>query len=152
MERTLVILKPSAIERRLIGEVTQRFEQKGLDLIGMKMIELDDEILNIHYDHLKEKAFFKEVKISMKRCPVIVQCWEGVGAISVVRAMIGLTNGRDAKPSTIRGDFSVSSQENIIHASDSKKSAEIELKRFFIEKELFSYDKHFSYLYANSER
>lgn len=153
MERTLVILKPSAIERGLIGETIRRFERKGLQLAGMKMVHLDDNILDIHYVHLKEKSFFYEVKDSMKRCPVVVQCWQGVDVASVVRLIIGVTNGRNAKLGTIRGDFSVSAQENIVHASDSKASAEVEIKRFFKENELFDYNlSSFSCLYAESER
>lgn len=139
MERTLIILKPSTIQRSLIGEVITRFERKGLRLAGMKMMQLDDEILNVHYAHLKDKPFFGNVKKSMMVCPVIVQCWEGVDAARVVRSLIGKTNGRDAQPGTIRGDFSVSSQENIVHASDSAESAKIELKRFFKDGEIFDY-------------
>ncbi|MBK5720889.1 nucleoside-diphosphate kinase [Dysgonomonas sp. Marseille-P4677] len=139
MEKTLVILKPSAIQRGLIGNVISRFENKGLHLIGLKMIQLNDEILNIHYAHLKDKSFFTDVKESMMSCPVIVQCWEGVDAVNVVRKLIGKTNGREATPGTIRGDFSMSAQENIVHASDSLSSAEIELSRFFGKGELFDY-------------
>lgn len=139
MEKTLVILKPSAIQRALMGEVISRFERKGLRLAGMKMIQLDDETLDVHYAHLKEKPFFQQVKDSMKATPVIVQCWEGVDAANVVRLLIGKTNGREAMPGTIRGDFSVSAQENIVHASDSAESAKIELKRFFKENEIFEY-------------
>lgn len=139
MEKTLVILKPSAIQRSLIGEVISRFESKGLRLTGMKMAQLNDEILDIHYAHLKDKPFFKSVKESMKASPVIVQCWEGIEATKVVRSLIGKTNSREAQPGTIRGDFGMSNQENIVHASDSKESACIELKRFFNDKEIFEY-------------
>lgn len=152
MEKTLLILKPSAIQRGLIGEIILRIERKGLRLAGMKMMRLDDEILESHYSHLKDKPFFAEVKESMKRCPVIVQCWEGVDATNVVRKMSGITNGREAAPGTIRGDFSVSVQENIVHTSDSKKAAETELKRFFADEELFDYKLSTSdILYAASE-
>ncbi|MBB4035588.1 nucleoside-diphosphate kinase [Dysgonomonas hofstadii] len=152
MERTLLILKPSAIQRRLIGEIIKRFEQKGLQLAGMKMMKLDDDILDIHYAHLKDKPFFAEIKNSMKSCPVIVQCWEGIDAAKVVRNMIGSTNGREALPGTIRGDFSMSVQENIVHASDSAESAISEIKRFFKEEELFEYSfSGQAYMYAKSE-
>lgn len=152
MEKTLVILKPSALQRGLIGEIIHRFEQKGLKLSGMKMIQLDDNILDIHYAHLKEKSFFNEVKNSMKRSPVIVQCWEGKDVATVVRNMIGKTNGREAQPGSIRGDFSVSSQENIVHASDSVESAKNELKRFFSPEEIFDYKLlTLPILYANDE-
>lgn len=151
MEKTLVILKPSAIERGLVGEVIHRFESKGLKLVGLKMMQLNDSLLNIHYAHLKEKPFFEEVKKSMKRTPVIVQCWEGVEAAKVVRKMIGKTNGREADAGTIRGDFSISAQENIVHASDSKESAEIEIERFFSKEEIFHYKLPISGYYADSE-
>lgn len=139
MEKTLVILKPSSIQRGLIGKVISRFEDKGLRLAGMKMVQLDDEILSEHYAHLKDRPFFQRVKNSMMSSPVIIQCWEGIDAARVVRSIIGKTNGRDAAAGTIRGDFSVSSQENIVHASDSAESAQIELKRFFDSNEIFDY-------------
>jgi nucleoside-diphosphate kinase len=152
MEKTLVILKPSSVQRGLIGKVISRFEDKGLRLAGMKMIQLDDAILNEHYAHLKERSFFQRVKNSMMSCPVIVQCWEGIDAARVVRSLIGVTNGREAQAGTIRGDFSVSSQENIVHASDSAESAVIELKRFFRDGELFDYKLNsLPNLYANDE-
>jgi len=152
MEKTLVILKPSAIKRALMGEIISRFERKGLRLAGMKMIQLDDEILDIHYAHLKDKSFFQQVKNSMKATPVVVQCWEGVDAAKVVRLLIGKTNGREAQPGTIRGDLSVSAQENIVHASDSVESAASELKRFFNKNEIFEYkSQNLSDLYSNDE-
>lgn len=152
MEKTLIILKPSCIQRSLIGEVISRFEKKGLHLVGMKMVQLSDEILNEHYAHLKERPFFERVKNSMKACPVIIQCWEGIEATKVVRTLVGYTNGRDAVVGTIRGDFSVSMQENIVHASDSSDSAKVEIKRFFKEDEIFEYKlSEFPYLYADDE-
>jgi len=152
MERTLVILKPSSIQRGLIGAVITRFENKGLRLAGMKMMQLDDKILSEHYAHLKDRPFFQRVKDSMMSCPVIVQCWEGIDAARVVRTLIGKTNGRDAAAGTIRGDFSVSSQENIVHASDSADSAKVELKRFFYDNEIFEYKLQvLPNLYADDE-
>lgn len=140
MEKTLVILKPSSIERSLIGTITSRFERKGLCLAGCKMMQLDDNILNEHYAHLKEKPFFERVKNSMKASPVIVQCWTGKDAVKVVRNIIGVTNGREALAGTIRGDYSISFQENIVHASDSVEAAIVELNRFFSESEIFNYN------------
>lgn len=152
MERTLVILKPCTVIRGLIGEVITRFERKGLHLVGMKMIQLSDEILNEHYANLSQKSFFQRVKDSMKIAPVIVCCWEGVDAVQVVRNMAGVTNGRNAAQGTIRGDFSVSTQENIIHASDSVENGIVEVKRFFREEELFEYKTPIlNFLYANDE-
>lgn len=141
MEKTLVILKPSCVRKGLIGEVTKRFEQKGLWLTGMKMIQLDDETLDLHYGHLKDKPFFKILKESMMSLPVIVQCWAGLEAVKVVRYLTGFTNSREALTGTIRGDFSSSIQENIIHASDTIEAADIEIKRFFKDSEIFKINK-----------
>jgi nucleoside-diphosphate kinase len=152
MEKTLVILKPSCVQRALMGEVISRFEKKGLRLVGMKMMQLTDTILNEHYAHLKERPFFQRVKDSMQICPVVVQCWEGIDAAKVVRSLIGVTNGREAVAGTVRGDFSVSAQENIVHASDSAESAKIELKRFFTDNEIFDYKLSiYAHLYACDE-
>ena len=152
MEKTLVILKPCTIQRGLIGEIISRFEKKGLILCGMKMTWLTDELLSEHYAHLREKSFFQRVKDAMAVCPVIVCCWKGGDAVQVVRTLAGATNGRNAAPGTIRGDYSMSVQENIVHASDSLETAEIELKRFFNEDELFDYKmNYFPSLYANDE-
>lgn len=139
MEQTLVIFKPSAIQRSLVGEVLSRFERKGLMIAGMKMMTLSPEILREHYAHLVNLPFFPNVEASMTAKPVIVMCLRGVEAISVVRAMTGATNGRQAAPGTIRGDFSMSNQENIIHASASPEDAAAELKRFFAPGEIFDY-------------
>ena len=152
LEKTLVILKPCTVQRSLVGEVTKRFEQKGLRLCGMKMVQLTDEILSEHYSHLSSKPFFQRVKDSMMTCPVIVCCYEGVDAIEAVRTITGPTTGRKAPAGTIRGDFSMSFQENIVHASDSPETAEAELKRFFKPEEIFDYKlSTFDYLYANDE-
>lgn len=152
MERTLVIIKPSAVERALTGEIITRFEKKGLILIGMKMMWLTDKILSEHYAHLSSKPFFQRVKDSMRVCPVIVCCLKGLDAVSVVRSTVGATNGRLAQPGTIRGDFSMSVQENIVHASDSVSIAETEIERFFTEGELFDYTPLLlSNLYAEDE-
>ena len=152
LEKTLVILKPCTVQRGLIGEVTKRFEQKGLRLCGMKMVQLSDDVLSEHYSHLSSKPFFQRVKDSMMTCPVIVCCYEGVDAIEAVRTITGPTTGRKAPAGTIRGDFSMSFQENIVHASDSPETAEAELKRFFKPEEIFDYKlATFDYLYANDE-
>lgn len=152
LEKTLVILKPSAVQRGLVGEVTRRFERKGLRIAGMKMMQLTDELLNKHYAHLADKPFFQRVKNSMMASPVIVCCYEGVDAVQVVRNMTGSTNGRTAVPGTIRGDFSVSGQENIIHTSDSHDNAIEEINRFFKPEELFDYKQSvLPFLYNNDE-
>lgn len=152
MEQTLVILKPSALQRALVGEVIKRFEQKGLRLAGVKMIQLSDQILNEHYAHLADRPFFKRIKDSMMITPVIVTCWEGKDSVRVVRTMTGSTNSRDAVPGTIRGDLSMSLQENIVHTSDSVENAREELARFFSDDEIFDYEYLLTpYLYANDE-
>jgi|SRR5690554_4017651 nucleoside-diphosphate kinase len=152
MEKTLIILKPSTIQRGLIGEVTQRFEKKGLQICGMKMMQLKDDVLDVHYAHLAHLPFFQRIKDSMMATPVIVCCLQGKDAVNVVRSMAGVTNGRNAAPGTIRGDLSMSIQENIIHASDSLETAAVELKRFFKADEIFDYQSsQMNFLYANDE-
>lgn len=152
MEKTLVILKPCTIQRGLIGEIITRFERKGLRLAGMKMTWLTDEILSEHYAHLKDRPFFQRIKDAMDACPVVVCCWEGVDAIQVVRLLAGATNGRNAQPGTIRGDYSMSVQENIVHASDSPETAKIEIQRFFKDSEIYDYKlNNLLSIYANDE-
>lgn len=152
MQVTLVILKPSAIQRAILGDVISRFEKKGLQIVGMKMLQLSDEVIRVHYSHLVDKPYFGRIKESMQATPVIAMALKGVDAVSCVRKMTGVTNGREAMPGTIRGDFSVSVQENIVHASDSIESANEELGRFFNTDEIFSYGmKAAQYLYTNEE-
>ena len=140
-EKTLIIIKPGGVQRELIGEVINRFERKGLRLAAMKMMQMTDKILNVHYSHLADKPFFSKVKKSMMECPVVVIALEGIEAVAVVRAMVGFTNGRNAATGTVRGDFSMSNQENVVHASDSVENAIIELERFFKPEEIFDYQK-----------
>ena len=152
MEKTLVILKPSAIERSLIGEVVSRIEKKGLIICGMKMMQLDEKILREHYAHLVDKPFFPMLVRSMTVSPVIVMCLKGVDVINVFRAMTGVTNGRKAAPGTLRGDFCMSGQQNIVHASDSPESAKAEIARFFKPEEIFDYlPGSLKFLYAEDE-
>jgi nucleoside-diphosphate kinase len=152
MEKTLIILKPSAIERGIIGEIISRFEKKGLFFAGLKMMQLSDELLIQHYAHLVDKPFFPIIKASMKRTPVIVGIVEGKESVRVVRQMAGVTNGRDAVSGTIRGDYSMSVTENIIHASDSVESAQAEINRFFNPEENFTYQLAVTpVLYSSSE-
>jgi len=152
MQKTLVILKPSCLQRGLVGEVTKRFEQKGLRLAGMKMCQLTDEQMSQHYAQHQGKPFFQQLKDAMMVTPVIVCCYEGVDAVEVVRQMAGTTNGRKALPGTIRGDLSMSFQENIVHTSDSPETAAIELRRFFRDDEIFDYPQpQFPFLYASDE-
>lgn len=152
MERTLVILKPSALARNLVGEILTRFERKGLIIAGVKMMNLSERLLREHYSHLVDKPFFNSLLTSMTALPVIVVCLKGKETVSVVRAMTGATNSRNAVPGTIRGDFGMSGQENIIHASDSVENAEIELQRFFRADEIFEFTPaNLKFLYAPNE-
>lgn len=151
-EKTLVLLKPCTVQRALVGEITSIFEKKGLHLCGLKMMQLTDELLSEHYAHLSEKPFFQRVKDSMMAAPVVAMCWEGVDAIEVVRTLAGPTNGRKAAPGTIRGNYSMSFQENIVHASDGPETAAAELKRFFRPEEILEWDTHLEpFTYACDE-
>jgi nucleoside-diphosphate kinase len=118
----------------------------------MKMMQLTDELLDKHYAHLASKPLFQRIKNSMMAAPVVCCCYEGVDAVETVRAMTGSTNARKAAPGTIRGDFGMSFQENIIHTSDSPENAVVELNRFFKPEEIFDYNQApFQFLYANDE-
>ena len=139
MEQTFVILKPSTIRRFLVGDVLTRFQHKGLIISGIKMMQLDEAILREHYAHLVNRPFFPSLVESMTATPVIVVCMKGKDAVAVVRSMTGVTNSRNAAPGTIRGDFGMSGQENIVHASDSPENAVIEINRFFRPEEIFDY-------------
>lgn len=153
MERTLVIIKPGAFQRGLCGEIINRFERKGLKLVAMKMYRLTKEKCAEHYAHLLERPFYPYVEASMMAGPVVLCCWEGVDAVEVVRSMTGVTNSRKAAPGTIRGDYGMSGQENIIHTSDSVENAEVELKRFFNEEDYFEYDLPMpQFIYAPDEK
>lgn len=152
IEKTLVLLKPCTVQRALVGEITSIFEKKGLQLCGLKMMQLTDELLSEHYAHLSTKPFFQRVKDSMMAAPVVAMCWAGVDAIQTVRTLAGPTNGRNAAPGTIRGSYCMSFQENIVHASDSPETAAAELKRFFRDDEIFEWQQcSFPFLYANDE-
>ena len=156
MEKSLVLIKPNAVQRGLVGEIIARFERKGLYLAGLKMMQLDDAILDEHYAHLKERAFFPYLKDSMMVSPVVAMCVAGLDAVETVRLMVGATNSRKALPGTIRGDFSMSGEQNVLHASDSVANAEIEIQRFFREGELMegyeSAISSFEYGYEEKER
>ncbi len=141
MERTLILIKPDAVQRGLAGEVLNRFERKGLKIVGMKMMKLTDKLLKEHYSHIADKPFFPGIAKFMKSSPVIALCVEGLDCVETVRRLCGVTLSREAQVGTIRGDYAMSIQTNIVHASDSKKTARAEVKRFFGSKELFRYEK-----------
>jgi len=141
MQTTLILLKPDTIERGLIGQVISRIEAKWLKISWMKMMQLNDEIINEHYDFLMDKPFFPAMRNYMKRTPVIALAVSWKEAVKVVRALTWATNPQDALPWSIRWDFGLTIDANIIHASDSPETAEKELKRFFAWKDIFDYKR-----------
>ena len=152
-EKTLVLIKPDAIQRGLVGKITERFEQKGLKLIGLKMMSLDEAVLREHYAHIAEKPFFPGVSKFMQSSPVIAMCLEGLEVVEAVRLITGLTKARHAEAGSIRGDFAMSVACNVIHASDSVENAKEEVRRFFTDNELHEYMKsEFEFVYVQDER
>ncbi|MBP7433623.1 nucleoside-diphosphate kinase [bacterium] len=140
-EKTLVLIKPGAIQRELAGEIITRFERKGIKIVGVKMMMLDDYMIEKHYSHLRNEPFFNKLKKGMQRTPIIALALEGNDIIKRVRVLIGATNPIEAAPGTIRGDYSISLSNNVIHASANAEEALIELQRFFKEDELFNYQR-----------
>jgi len=141
VERTLIIIKPGAVVRGLVGEVLSRLEKKGLKIVGLKMLKMSREKAEELYSVHKGKHFYEELINYITSAPVVVGVIEGDDAIQVVRRVIGPTNPKEAPPGTIRGDFGISITQNIIHASDSEESAEREIKIFFEERELCDYSR-----------
>lgn len=153
MERTLIIAKPDAIQRGLVGEIIHRLERKGLKLIGLKMLSLDEPILREHYAEHVEKSFYEGLEKFMKSSPVVVMAWEGFECTNSVRILVGATNPRAAEAGTIRGDFAMGTGRNLIHASDSKASGQREVSLFFSEDEIHGYDKsEYNDIYEPHER
>jgi len=152
-EKTLIIIKPDGIQRGLVGTITQRFEQKGLKLVGLKMVRLGDEILKEHYSHIADKPFFPGVSSFMQSTPVILMCWEGLDVVETVRRITGITKAREAEAGSIRGDFAMSVACNVIHASDSVDTAKTEVSRFFSDEDIHDYDKtEYMHVYIDEER
>lgn len=153
MEKTVVLVKPDGVQRGLIGEIISRFERKGLRLAGLKMISLNDAILDEWYVHHKDKSFFPDLKSYMMAYPVVAMLWEGLEAVSTVRTMIGITKAREAAPGTIRGDFAMSQQYNLIHASEDVNAANKEEALIFDEADIFDWNKaDYENVYASHER
>ena len=140
-ERTLVLLKPDAVRRRLIGELIKRIEQKNLDIVALKMIRVDKNLAEAHYAEHRGKPFFPELIEFITSGPVVAMVVEGPGAISVIRRLMGKTNPFEAEPGTIRGDFGLDKQYNLIHASDGPETARKEIELFFSADELVSYER-----------
>lgn len=152
-EKTLVIIKPDALQRGLVGEITKRFEQKGLKLVAAKMVQLKEAVLREHYAHIVEKPFYPGVERFMMSSPVVIMVWEGLDVVKSVRLITGVTKAREAEAGSIRGDLAMSVACNVIHASDSVESAQAEVKRFFAEDEVFDYDKSdYLHVYTEDER
>lgn len=140
-EKSLIIIKPDAVQRNLIGEIITRFEKKGLKVVGLKMMSIHDALIDEHYAHIKDKPFFPGTRNFMTVCPVVVMALSGINAVSAIRLIVGPTRAWEANAGTIRGDYSLSTQSNIVHASDSVETGEIEVKRFFANEEIFTYPK-----------
>ena len=134
IERTYIMLKPDCVKRGLIGKVLARIEDKGYKITNMKMMNLNESILREHYAHLADKPFFPEILSYMVSGPVVGMIVEGENVVKGMRILMGATRFEEAEAGTIRGDFAVSTSENIIHGSDSVENGEIEIKRFFGDK------------------
>ena len=139
MERSLILLKPDCVQRRLMGEIITRFEKKGLNIIAMKMLQVTPELAQQHYAEHVEKPFYPGLEAFITGAPVVAMVIEGIEAIRVVRDTLGATNGRNAAPGTVRGDYSSSRQMNLVHASDGEESAAREINLYFDETEICPY-------------
>ena len=152
IEKTYIMIKPDAVRDRKIGEIITRIERTGLVIERLDMATLDADVVREHYAHLADKPFFGDLVAFMTSGPVVKMVVSGLGAIGKMRTIMGATNPLDAAPGTIRGDYSMSFQENIVHASDSPETAAVELARFFRPEEIFDYRQAtFDFLYANDE-
>jgi nucleoside-diphosphate kinase len=141
METTLIILKPDAVQRGLVGQIISRFENKGLQIVGCKLMKITPELAATHYEAHRSKPFYAGLVRFMTSAPVLVMALRGNKAIEISRAMMGATFGSKAAAGTIRGDFGVSNSFNLVHGSDSPEAAERELKLFFRPEEVIAYDR-----------
>jgi len=135
-ERTFIAIKPDGVQRKLIGRIIQRFEDKGMQLVGMKHITASKQLLEQHYCHLKDKSFFNDHISYMRSAPIVAMVWQGNDAIATGRRMLGATNPRESAPGTIRGDFCLDVGRNLIHGSDSTEAASNEIQLWFKDEEL----------------
>ncbi len=138
-EKSLILFKPDAVEKNLVGPVLSRFQNEGFTIRGIKMIQLDNDILDEHYDHVSDLPFFPVIKAFMSRSPVVALILEGENVIGRVRELMGPTDSEKAEKGTIRGDYGESMMINVCHASDSPENADIEINRFFKPEEIFSF-------------
>lgn len=141
MEQTFLMVKPDGVQRNLTGEIVNRFERKGIKLVGAKLMQISDEVAKTHYDEHKDKPFFGELVEFITSGPVFAMVWEGENVIATARDMMGKTNPLEAAPGTIRGDFGMTVGKNVIHGSDSPESAEKEINLFFHNNEVLAYSK-----------
>jgi len=139
LQKSLILLKPDAVQRRLCGRILTRIEERGLKLLALKMLKVTPELSQQHYAEHVQKPFYPQLEEFITSGPVLALVVEGPGAVQVVRDMMGKTNGRESAPGTIRGDFGLSRQVNLIHGSDSPESAEREIKIYFRPEEIISY-------------
>lgn len=152
MQRTVVLLKPDALQRGLVGEIVSLFEHKGLKIVALKMMNASEAILEEHYAHHKDKPFFKSLKEFMMSAPLVCVLLEGVDAVGVVRKMVGATNGRNADLGSIRAIYSMSTSANVIHCSESEDAAKEEEVRFFGQDDIFDWDRKIApFLYSDDE-
>ena len=142
MERTFLMVKPDGVQRNLIGKIVERFEQKGFQLVGAKLMQVSTELAEKHYQEHVEKPFFGELVEFITSGPVFAMVWQGEEVIAKSRLMIGKTNPMEASPGTIRGDFAAVKSKNVIHGSDGIESAAREIALFFKEEELITYQKN----------
>jgi nucleoside-diphosphate kinase len=140
MERSLIIIKPDGVQRHLIGEIVGRIEKKGLKIAAMKMLQVSRELAQKHYDVHKGKPFYGPLVNFITSGPVVAMAVEGPNAITVMRKLMGKTFGFEAEPGTIRGDFGVSTQYNLVHGSDSPETAESELSLWFDKEDYVQYE------------
>ncbi|NCN45289.1 MAG: nucleoside-diphosphate kinase [Candidatus Pacebacteria bacterium CG10_big_fil_rev_8_21_14_0_10_36_11] len=151
--RTAVLVKPDGLQRGLIGEIISRFERKGLKLVALKMVNMTDEMLSEWYAEHKDKSFFGDLKSFMGSLPIVAMAWEGIDVVPVVRKLVGTTLGREAEAGSIRGDFGMSQQYNLIHASSSESDAEREIAIVFEKDEVLGYNSALDgVVYADYER
>lgn len=140
MQTTFIMIKPDGVQRGLVGEIINRFEQKGLRLVGLKQLIPSQELAASHYAVHSERPFYQGLIKFITSGPVVAMAWRGVEAISVARNLIGPTNGREASPGTIRGDYAMDIGHNIIHGSDAEETADFELNLWF-EEELVEWER-----------
>jgi len=138
-ERTLILIKPDGVNRRLVGRVISRLEDKGLKLVGLKLLQVTEELAQQHYAEHVEKPFYPQLEEFITAGPVVALVAEGPEAIGVVRALMGPTNGREAPPGTVRGDYGLSRQMNLVHGSDGPEAAQREIGLYFKSDELIDY-------------